>query len=196
MDRPQAEKIFALVNELRGDLQEQLIPQRWWIVWMFMGPEIFVSNGVTQRMLNHGETRMIVHMTVWSAQLVAAAGTIRIAQRRAGGYRSQRETLIWWIWMTFLSSGFLLILLNSLLRLPLFATASVLPLLASFAFSMMCMAVHRSFAAPAYLFAACALLMAKFPTVQFVLYGTTWLVVLEMLAYRHRPRILSKGRTL
>ena len=78
----------------------------------------------------------------------------------------------------------------------MFCLAPMLPLLAAVGFSMMGMAVRGGFAVAAVAFAACAIAMAVWPGVQFVLYGLTWFIVLEVFGYLHRPAAVRAGRAL
>lgn len=196
MDRADAERVFQLVAELRGDLRDRFVPDRWWAVWVAMGGEIMATNTLTHVLLSRGVTTPGVHVTIFAVQVLALAATIRVAQRNRGGHRSQRETFVWWIWTTFLLAAGLVVGLTGLLGLPMFSTAAVLPVLAAFAFSMMGMAVGRVFAAAAGVFAVAAVLMAAFPAVQFLTYGLAWLLVLETLGLLHYPRTPAAGRAL
>ena len=196
MDRAGAERVFELIADLRGDLRDRLVHERWWLVWIVMGLQIPVSNAITQVLINRGETRAIIFMLVWGVQVALVPLTIRLIHRRTGGRRSQRETFIWWIWTTFLVTASVVALLNTLLGLPIFFTAPVVPLLAAFGFSMMAMAVHRVFLIAAMLFLACVIAMTLLPRSQFYIYGVTWFVVLEALGLYFRPRGPSQARAL
>jgi hypothetical protein len=196
VDRAAAERVFDLIADLRGDLRDRLVHERWWLVWIVMGLQIPISNAITQILISRGERRAGVHIIVWGVQVALVPLTIRLIHRRSGGRRSQRETFIWWIWTSFLLAACFVALLNTLLRLPIFFTAPIIPLLAAFGFSMMAMAVHRVFLLAAVFFVACVILMTLLPSVQFYIYGAAWFIVLEALGLYFRPRRVSESRAL
>lgn len=196
MNRPEAERVFRLVAELQGELRDRFVPDRWWLVWTLMGVEILCTNVATHVLLSRGIARPGPHFAVFGAQVVALAATIRIAQRRGGGVRPQREAFVWWIWTTFLIAAASVGALNILLGLPFFTLAPILPLLAAVSFSAMAMVVARSFLAASVAFAACAFLMALAPAAQFLTYGACWFIVLESFGIAHRPRGRREGRSL
>ena len=188
MDRAAAEKVFAFIADLKGDLRERQITERWWLIWIVSAFQILPTNLLTQWLIWRGEARTFWYVAVWGGQLVALLLTILAIHRGGGGQRSHRETFIWWIWATFLAAASLWAVLNQVLGLPLFFTAPVIPLLAAVAWSMMGMAVHRAFLLGAGLFAATTVAMSLLPTWQFVVYGGCWFVTLLTLGVYFRPR--------
>ena len=195
MDRSDAERVFQLVAELQGELHDRFVPDRWWLVWVLMGFEILVTNCSTQWLINRGVVDPRIHFGIFAAQVIALAATIRIAQSKSGGMRTQREAFIWWIWTTFLIAASISGLINLALKLEFFKLAPILPLLGAVSFSIMGMAIDRLFTVAAILFAACAVAMALVPSLQFYLYGVVWFVTLETFGYLHRPRA-SAGHAL
>lgn len=187
MERAQAEQVFALIADLKGDLRERQVVERWWLIWVVAGLQILITNLITQWMIWRGVESALPHALVWGAQVSVLALTIRLIHRRRGGQRSQRERFIWWIWSSFLAIAATVALMNTLLGLPIFFTAPVIPLLATFAWSMMTMAVHPAFAVAIAMFLVTSLLMAMLPAWQFIIYGACWFLTLETLGY-FRPR--------
>jgi hypothetical protein len=187
MQRAEAQQVFALIADLKGDLRDRQATERWWLVWVVTGLQIPVTNTLTQMLVWRGEQRAWPYVILWGAQMALVALTIKFIHRRSGGQRSQRETFIWWIWASFLVCGAGVALINTLLRLPLFHTAPVIPLLAAYGFAMMAMAVHRAFIVGSLFFGAVMVAMLVWPRVQFLLYGGAWFVTLEVLGFYFRP---------
>ena len=196
VDRTQAQDVFALLADLKGDLRERQIVERWWLVWVVAGLQIVVTNAVTQWLVWRGVGSAGPHTVVWGTQTLVLVLTIRLIHRRRGGQRSQRERFIWWIWISFLVAAGFVALMNTLLGLPILFTAPMVAVLAAFAWSMMAMAVHRAFAGGVAMFLAAALLMSLAATWQFVIYGGAWAVTLLTLGFYFRPRRELKAAAL
>jgi hypothetical protein len=88
MDRAAAERVFELVADLRGDLRERLVHERWWLVWIVTGLQIPITNALTQLLIRRNETRAGVYIALWSVQVLLVPITIRLIHRRTGGRRS------------------------------------------------------------------------------------------------------------
>lgn len=196
MERREAERVFALVADLQGDLQDRLVHERWWLIWILMGVEMLVTCSVTHWLFLRGERRLWVFVVVWAIHIALIPLVIFLVQRRAGGQRTRLERNIWWIWTTFIVCSCSTALMNSVIGLELFRAAPVVSLLAAFAFSMMGMVAHRAFALPAFLFLAVMVVMGLFPMMQFLVYGIAWFVTLLLLGLYYRPRGPVASRAL
>lgn len=177
-------------------MRERQVVDRWWLVWIVAGIQIVLTNLATQWLIWRDITRPLPHVLTWGAQVLVLAITVRLIHRRRGGQRSQRERFIWWIWSSFLIGGAVVALMNTLLGLPIFFTAPVIPILAAFAWSMMTMAVHPAFSAAIATFVLAALAMALLPSYQFIIYGACWFVTLEVLGLYFRPRPAARSAAL
>lgn len=186
MERADAERVFAFVADLSGDLRGRIVSQRWWLVWIVLGIEIAITCTLTQLLLWQGETRLAPYLGMWAVHVALMPPIIFFLHRRGGGQRTATETYIWWIWATFIVCGTGAALFNSAAGLPILFTAPVLPLLAAFAFSMMAMVTHRFFLLCAGYFLAVTVAMSLFPEVQFLVYGAAWLLVLVALGLYFR----------
>ena len=43
MERADAERVFALVADIGGDIRGRIVSERWWLVWIVMGVQIFIT---------------------------------------------------------------------------------------------------------------------------------------------------------
>ncbi len=178
MNRTDAERVFALVGEIGGDVRGRIVSERWWLVWIVMGIQILGTNTVTQLLLWSGEHRPLVYMGLWGIHVLLIPPIIFFLHRRSGGQRPATETYIWWIWVTFVLCAISIGLFNQFVGLPLFFNAPILGLLAAFAFSMMAMVTHRFFLVCSIIFLGAMVAMTLLPNVQFLIYGIVWFLVL------------------
>ena len=192
MERADAERVFAVIADLKGDLRDRQVTERWWLVWIACAVQILPTNLITQWLIWRGEATGSLDLwpfvLLWGTQVLLLPVTIKLIHRHRGGQRSQRETFIWGIWLTFLAAASLWALVNGLLGLPLFQTAPAVPLLAAVAWATMAMTVHPAFLGGAAVFVGATLGMALVPSHQFVLYGVCWFAVLMGLGLYFRPR--------
>jgi len=190
MEHADAERVFALVAEIGGDIRGRIVSERWWLVWIVMGVQIFITNCITQLLLWSGEHRSLVYIGLWGLHVLLISPIIFFIHRRGGGQRTATETFIWWIWTTFILAATSVGLFNQAAGLPLFFNAPLLGLLAAVAFSMMAMVTHRYFLVHAVIFMAVMAAMSLFPHVQFLIYGVSWCVVLVVLGIYFRLSIV------
>jgi hypothetical protein len=186
MQRADAERIFALVAEIGGDLRGRIVSERWWLVWIAVGFHMLVASALLQVLLWRGEGRPLVLGGLLVVYAVVLFLIIRFIHRRAGGQRTATESYLWWIWTSHILCTFVLPLLAVLAGLPPLGLAPVFALLSSFAFSMMAMVTHRSFLCHAVFFAVVAATMSALGDYQFLLYGVAWFVVLVGLGVYYR----------
>lgn len=189
MERTDAERVFALVAEIGGDLRGRIISERWWLVWIVMGIQILITCCLTQVLLWQGENRSLVYFGLWGLHVVLIPPIIAFIHRHGGGQRTATETFIWWIWISFILAAASIGLFNEAAGLPLFLDAPVLGLLAAFAFSMMAMVTHRFFLIYAVIILVVMAVMSIFPRVQFLIYGGSWCIALLALGIYFRVPI-------
>ncbi len=197
MERRDAERVFALVAELAGDLRGRIVSERWWLVWIVLGAQILVTASITQWLLWQGETRTMVYVALWGVHVALIPPIIFFIHRSAGGQRTATELYIWWIWASFILCGGVVALFNQLAGLPIFLTAPVLALLAAFAFSIMAMVTHRYFLIYAILFLAVMVAMSLMRSDQFLIFGGSWAVILiSMGVYFRATQSMHLGKRL
>ncbi|MGO8951217.1 MAG: hypothetical protein ACLQUY_26895 [Ktedonobacterales bacterium] len=197
MQRGDAERIFALVAELGGDLRGRIVSERWWLIWIVLGGQILLTASITQWLLWHGETRTVVFVALWGAHVALIAPIIFFIHRGAGGQRTATELYIWWIWTSFILCGGVVALFNQLAGLPIFFTAPVLALLAAFAFSIMAMVTHRFFLIYSVLFLAVMVAMSLVRGAQFLIFGGSWAIILiSMGVYFRATQATHLGKRL
>ncbi len=197
MNRTDAERVFALVAELGGDLRGTIVSERWWLVWILAGPHMLVGCLILQAMSTSGETPPLVLVAALAAFALNLLLLIQLVHRRAGGQRTATESYLRWIWCSHILCTLLVPLLEALMGLPAFTLGPVFALLAAFAFSIMAMITERLFLVLAVFFAGVAAAMSWLGDYQFLIYGVGWFVVMESLgSYYHYRTIAHIGRRL
>jgi hypothetical protein len=197
IERRDAERVFALVAELGGDLRGRLVSERWWLVWIVMGIQIFLTSSIMQWLLWRGETRTPIFVALWAAHVVLIPPIIFFIHRRGGGRRAATELYIWWIWTTYILCGGFVAIFNQLAGLPIFFTAPILPLLATSSFSIMAMVTHRFFLIYAALFLVVMVAMTLARDAQFLVFGGAWMLILVSMGVYFRTTLAAhQGRWL
>ena len=102
MNRKEAEQVFALIAELKGDLHGRIVHERWWLIWILAGIEMLVTCTITHVLVSRGEVRGGVYAVIWGIHIALTPVLIALIQRKAGGSRTVVERQIWWIWGTFI----------------------------------------------------------------------------------------------
>ncbi len=180
---------YALVAELGGDLRGRIVSERWWLIWIVIGFEIFITSSLTQWLLWQGEDRTFVFLGIWGVHVALIPLIIFFIHRRSGGQHTYTELFIWWIWASFIICGSCIALFNQIAGLPIFFTAPVLPLLATFAFSMMAMVTHRFFLVYAVMFLGVMIAMSLVRNAQFLIFGAAWMFVLVSMGIYFRATL-------
>jgi hypothetical protein len=197
MERENAERIFALLNDLNGDLRGRVVSERWWLVWIAMGVEILITSIVTQFARWNGETRLEAFLLIWGVHVTLIPPIIFFIHRRGGGQRTATETYIWWIWGTFIACSTLTAFFSFYVTQPARSAAPLVALLGAFAFSMMAMVTHRFFLGFAAAFALVMLAMTALPDYEFVIFGASWCAALVGLGVYFRATMAAGvGRRL
>lgn len=196
MERADAERVFALVADIGGDIRGRIVSERWWLIWIVLGIQVLLTNTITQLLLWSGENRPVVYFVLWGVHTALMPLIIFFIHRRSGGQRSASETYLWWIWVSFVLCALSIGALNQLAGLPLFFDAPVLGLLAAFAFSIMAMVTHRFFLLCTAVFLGVMLAMSFFPHVQFLIYGMTWFILLGAIGIYYRMSIVPHSARL
>jgi hypothetical protein len=193
MNRSDAERVLALVDEIHGDLRGRIVSERWWLVWIVVGVDVLLAYSTLQALLWWGESRPVVLTAVRTANVLVIFLAIKFIHRRAGGQRTATETYLWWIWTTYLASTFAVSLLEDLAGLPAFRLAFVFALLAAVAFSSMAMVTDRFFLLHTALFLGAACTMSLLRDYQLVIYAGCWFAVLVALGLYYRLTLVSRA---
>lgn len=197
IERRDAERVFALVAELGGDLRGRIVSERWWLVWIVMGIQILLTSSIMQWLLWRGETRTLIFVALWAVHVALIPPIIFFIHRRGGGRRAATELYIWWIWATYILCGGFVAIFNQLAGLPIFFTAPMLPLLATSAFSIMAMVTHRFFLIYAALFLLVMVAMTLARDAQFLIFGGAWMLLLVSMGVYFRATLTAhQGRWL
>ena len=137
MERNEAERVFALIADINGDLRGRVVSERWWLIWIVMGIQILVTSIITQFLIWNDQQNILAYLLLWGIHVALIPPIIFFIHRRSGGQRTATETYLWWIWGTFLVGGTCVAVFNTLVGLPILFTYPLVALLAAFAFSMM-----------------------------------------------------------
>jgi len=194
MQRGEAERVLAMVADVRGDLRERIVLQRWWLVWILVGVQIASVNIVTQVLLWRGVEGLAWHGGVWTGQIVLLALTIKVVQRRGGGQRTDREGLLWTIWLAFLGFSCLLAALAATSGGDLFGAVVPIAVMASMSWAITAVAVHPAFWLGSALMSVAAIAMALLPEWRFMIYGGSWLLIFETLGLTFYRLATDRGR--
>jgi hypothetical protein len=186
MNRADAERVFALVNEMSGDLAGRIVSERWWLVWVAVGVDVLLVYSGLQLLIWSGETRPLVLLAPRAVNLFVLFLIIKFIHRGAGGQRTATEDSLWWIWATYLLGTMAVGLLEMLAGLPAYTMAPMFALLASFAFSSMALVSGRLFVWLAVLFLAVAAAMSLMRDYQLFIYAGSWFAVLVALGLYYR----------
>jgi hypothetical protein len=197
MERADAERVFALLNDMNGDLRGHVVSERWWMVWIVMGIQILITSVITQLVRWSGEQNNGVYLVIWGTHVALIAPIIFYIHRYSGGQRTASEVYIWWIWATFIVCSTITAFFSQLITEPIKSAAPLVALLATFAFSMMAMVSHRFFLICAAIFLGVMLSMTLLPQVEFLIFGGAWFAVLVTLGIHFRATMQPhSGRRL
>ncbi len=186
MDRPSAERVFALVNEISGDLRGRIVTERWWLVWIAVGLDMLLSSALIQYLLRQDPPGVAGPLAVMLGNAAVLALLIRFIHRRAGGLRTATEGYVWWIWAADILASYGVMAQAALAGRPPFETAPVYALISAFAFAMMAMVADRFFLVYAAFFVGVMAVMTALPGWQFLVYGGAWCFTLTALGLYYR----------
>lgn len=189
-----------LLGELADDLERVAVEQNHGLIYMLIGWQHLAACLATNyliEVLQLQPPHRYPYLIPWIAWIAAALLTVRLARTPgSGGERSPLVTATYRLWLVFFLLCGNVVCLNLLTRSPLFLFLPVLATLSTFAFSVMTNLVSRRFLPACLIMFATSPLIAVFPTYGFALYGTAWLVILQVLGFdlfRKRRRWLAEA---
>jgi len=188
VNQDDANRVFAMIAEIHGDLRSRLIVSRWWLIWAAMGCLTLAAASASQWTTRILPGAIAPHVAIWSAEIAVTLLTIRVLHRRSGGQRTAKERALWTIWLSFIVAASTLPLLERALELSPFKLLPAASLLATFCCVLTATLVHWSFFLGIAVFTASTIAMARMPTFSFLIYGIAWFCFLELLALVFRPR--------
>jgi len=174
----------ALHREMIEHLEQAVAAENQWLMFMLLGWQHLATCAVSYYLVEV-ERLQYPHRwpyaLLWLVQTAVALGTVLLFRGRRRIEPSPLQRLIQRIGLVFLALCCDVAILNSVAGLPVFVFLPVLATLSSFAFLALSMLVSGRF-----LFAALAMfvtggLMARYPAYGFLLYGGSWLLVLQTL---------------
>jgi hypothetical protein len=123
-----------------------------------------------------------LYVIIWLVQILVTWATIHCIASRPRLNESPLEPLNKRIWTIFIFLCINVAVLNVVSGEPIFAFMPVLATLSSFAFSFVTTFISRRFMAAGLTMFVTGMLMARFRTYEFLIYGVGWLIVLETLS--------------
>lgn len=123
------------------------------------------------------------YVILWLAQIAVAVATIKLVTGRPRIEESPLEPINKRVWVMFVILCINVAVLNVLAGQPVFAFLPALAVLSSFGFTVMTSIMSRRFMLAGLAMFVTGILMARFPTYGFLIYGSGWLLVLQSLGF-------------
>ena len=123
-----------------------------------------------------------LYVVVWLVQIFVALGTIKFVSGPPRTEESPIEPINKRIWTMFLFLCINISVLNVVSGQPIFVFMPAMAALSAFGFTFMTSLISRRFMAAGIVMFATGILMAKFRSYEFLIYGAGWLVVLQTVS--------------
>jgi membrane-associated HD superfamily phosphohydrolase len=197
MDKTLSNRFRSLQDEMVEQLELTAAIENHWLIYALLGIEHLVTCCASHYLLHvrHQQVPRSPYVALWLLQILLTWGTVRLISGRPRTEESPFEPLIKRIWTVFIFLCINIAVLNVVSGEPIFVFMPALATLSSFAFACLTTFVSRRFSVAGFAMFATGLLMAKFKSYQFLIYGAGWFVVLEALSvtlwFRRRRWIIT-----
>jgi hypothetical protein len=175
MNRDEAFEALEYLRRVVKETRDDSALQNWGVIWMVHAFTNGAGFALTGWLLDHGRTRPLPYIVLWTLILATNLTTIALLRRRRSGARSFVETQLWAIWTAFVGAVAVSAFLNYLLGLDRLFLGPVIAVLAAVAFASMGSLMGNHWYTVAVLFLTTALLMCVLPRFQFYILGAVWL---------------------
>jgi hypothetical protein len=184
MDNRLQIRFQQLHREMMEQFEHTAIIENHWLLYGLLGIEHFIACAVSHFLL---EVRGIresrgIYVGVWLVQLLVLWATVRFITGRPRTQESPLETMNKRIWTIFLFLCINVAILNVVSGQPIFRFMPVLATLSALAFACVTTLISRRFIAAGLTMFFTGMLMARYPSYEFLIYGSGWLLVLETLS--------------
>jgi hypothetical protein len=193
--QPQASGLAADIAELYG----VALRDRWGLALMWVGGVHLAIFLICQVLYGRGDRAETHFLPLWGLDL---AGGVLIFRRflagRSRGPIPSLFVLVARIWITFLILAFSAASINSLVGFETDWFKAIWASLSTFGFATMAWIFHLKFLVPAVQMSLTALLIARFPSLAYGIYGVSWFVALVTVGLaleRRRGLFLAARRS-
>jgi hypothetical protein len=166
-----------------------------WLMFLLLGWEMMAACLLSHLFFKTWDIQVRwPYAVLWIVQIVVALGTVKLVTGRPRVEESPLEPINKRIWLMFIFLSINVVILNLAADQPLFAFLPALATLSSFAFTFLTTLVSRKFMIAGIFMFATGIVMARLPHYSFLIYGLSWLIILEAMAvlfYRRRGRWLA-----
>jgi hypothetical protein len=189
--------------DLRRDMVDQLertvARENHWLIYTLLGWEHFAACAATYylvEILGLQRPYRWPYLVVWVLWVLAAAATVRLVRRPSLAESSPISGPIQRLWIVFFLLCGNVVGLNVIAGLPVFVFLPVLATLGTFAFSVLTMLLSRRFLTASLTLFVTGLFIAYFPAFGFLIYGGSWLLILQAigLCLLRSKRRLARAR--
>jgi hypothetical protein len=174
----------ALHHEMVDQFERTAAVENHWLIYALLGWEHLAACGISHYLVQVKELQQPrwMYVIVWLVQIFVAVATIKLISGRPPTAESPIEPINKRIWTMFLFLCINIAVLNVVAGQPIFVFMPALAALSSFGFTFMTSLISRRFMAAGLVMFATGILMAKFRSYEFLIYGAGWLVVLQTLS--------------
>ena len=184
MSRDLRSRYESLHREMVEQFERTAAVENHWLIYTLLGWEHLVTCGISHYLLRVRELQgpRWMYVVVWLVQILAVLATVRFISGRSRTDESPIEPINKRIWTMFIFLCINVAVLNVVTGQPIFVFMPALATLSAFGFTFLTSLISRRFMAAGFTMFATGILMAKFPSHEFLIYGLGWFVVLETLS--------------
>lgn len=174
----------SLHREIVEQFERTAALENHWLIYALLGWENLATCAVSHYLVQVKELQQPrwPYVAVWLAQIFIALATIKFVSGRPRTEESPIESINKRVWTMFLFLCINVAVLNVVAGQPIFVFMPALAALSAFGFTFMTSLISRRFMAAGLVMFATGILMAKFRSYEFLIYGAGWLVVLQTLS--------------
>jgi hypothetical protein len=187
----------VLQREMIQSLERTAAWENHWLIYILVGWEHLAACVATYylvEILALQRPYRYPYLVVWLLWVLVAWATIRLVRGPSAGTSSPLAAQIKRTWTMFFLLCGNVIGLNVTAGLPVLVFLPVLATLGTFAFSFLAVVLSRKFLAASLFMFVTSMLIARFPAYGFLIYGGSWVLVLQILGLvllRNKRRLNS-----
>jgi hypothetical protein len=192
----------AIHHAAVGQLRRTVALENHWLIYVLLGWEHLAACAATHYLVAVLELQRPYrwpYLVVWAAWVLVAGLTVWLVRRPCPGEPSPLAAKLRRVWLVYFLLCGNVVGLNVTAGLPVFVFLPVLHTLGTFAFSLMTVLLSARFLSASLFLFVTGFLSARFPEYGFLIYGISWLVLLETLGLvlqRDRQALVRKSAAL
>jgi hypothetical protein len=175
----------ALQRQMVAQLERTAAGENHWLIYLLLGWEHLAACIASYYLVEvlgwRYHPKRWPNLVVWLSWVVLAAATVHLIRIRSQAEKSPLASVVKRIWILFFLLCGNVVGLNLITGLPVFVFLPVLATLGTFAFAMLTMLLSRRFLAASLAMFATGIFIAYFPAYGLLIYGGSWLLVLQTL---------------